>query len=210
MKFSFNLSIGKESFIFNNKELVTSSCVKKKSPSQIRREQKRKEERSQKKATPAAEFTEEVAKASEAEDGGTLDPEVNSKEYKCSKCDSSFKSEEDLKTHIVDIHAVPNLPTPEKERSHFPNSDLNLTPVCGETREEIATGTVKACRVDVASSPSPPPDPTYFCAARGRWVKVEELWCTLVSCDTCCGNNFNCKQWRKRFLDPDLRPTLFD
>ena len=50
-----------------NKELVTSSCVKKKSPSQIRQEQKRKEEGFQKKATLAAE---EVAKASEAKERG--------------------------------------------------------------------------------------------------------------------------------------------
>ena len=129
---------------------------------------------------------------------------MNFKEFKCAKFDSPFNSEEDLKTHIVDMHAVPNLPTPEKERSHLPISDLNLTPVCGETREEIATGTVKACRVEVASSPSPPPDPTYFCAARGRWVKVEKLLCTLISCDTSCGNDFNCKQWRKMFLDNDF------
>ena len=37
-KFSFTLSIGVDTFCFNNKELDSSSFVKKKSPSQIRRE----------------------------------------------------------------------------------------------------------------------------------------------------------------------------
>ena len=47
-KFSFTLSIGKDNFSFSNKELGSSSCVKKKkkSPSQVRREQRRKEEHS--------------------------------------------------------------------------------------------------------------------------------------------------------------------
>ena len=41
--FSFNLSLGKNHFNFDNKELVKSSWMKKKkSPSQLRREEKRK------------------------------------------------------------------------------------------------------------------------------------------------------------------------
>ena len=63
-KFSFTLSIGKDNFSFTNKELGPSSCMKKKCPSQIRRELRRKEERSLKKA---AEPTEKVAEASESE-----------------------------------------------------------------------------------------------------------------------------------------------
>ena len=140
-KFSFTLSIGKDSFSFNNKELGSSSCVKrkKKSPSQVRREQRRKEERSLKKA---AEATEKVAEASE---------------FQCSQCDSNFKTEEDLNAHIGEVHTAPVLPTPEKERapnqvaellltpggigpgkerSHPPISDINLTSVLGEGREE--------------------------------------------------------------------------
>ena len=72
---------------------------KKKSPSQVRREQRRKEERSLKKA---AEATEKVAEASE---------------FQCSQCDSSFKTEEDLNAHIGEVHTAPVLPTPEKERA---------------------------------------------------------------------------------------------
>ena len=111
-KFSFTLSIGKDTFSFNNKELGSSSCVKrkKKSPSQVRREQRRKEERSLKKA---AEATEKVAEASE---------------FQCSQCDSSFKTEEDLNAHIGEVHTAPVLPTPEKERAPNQVAELLLTP----------------------------------------------------------------------------------
>ena len=49
-KFSLSLSIGQDNFNFCNKDLVTSSVLKKKkkSPSQIRREVKRKLEKHQK------------------------------------------------------------------------------------------------------------------------------------------------------------------
>ena len=42
-KFSFNFSCGKDNFNFDNKELVNSSWKKKKSPSQLRRQKKRRE-----------------------------------------------------------------------------------------------------------------------------------------------------------------------
>ena len=52
-QFSFSLSFGKDiSFNFQNKEPVKSSCYrKKKSPSQVRREAKRKNDREQPKTT---------------------------------------------------------------------------------------------------------------------------------------------------------------
>ena len=59
-KFTFTLSIGKETFNFDNKELVASSCVhkkKKKSPSQIRREEKRREARKLKIAEKVADVS---------------------------------------------------------------------------------------------------------------------------------------------------------
>ena len=61
---------------------------------------------------------------------------VSSSEFKCTQCDSLFKSGEELKIHIDDMHASSELKTPEKERSHPPTSDLSLTPVLGEGREE--------------------------------------------------------------------------
>ena len=54
--FSFSLKIGNDAFNFDLKELAKSSCVKKKkSPSQLRREKKRRDER-----TRAASKAEEV------------------------------------------------------------------------------------------------------------------------------------------------------
>ena len=66
-RFSFTLSMGKDTFSFSNKELGYSSCMKKKkkSPSQVRREQKRKEERSLRKAVETAEKVAEASKSNE-------------------------------------------------------------------------------------------------------------------------------------------------
>ena len=94
-KFSFTLSIGKDNFAFSNKELGSSSCTKKKkSPSQIRREQRRKTERSLKKA---AEPTEKVVEASESVESGSV---INAVNFQCCQCDLNFKAEEDLNAHI--------------------------------------------------------------------------------------------------------------
>ena len=140
-KFSFTLSIGKDSFSFSNKELGSSSCVmkKKKSPSQVRREQRRKEERSLKKA---AEPTEKVVEASKS---------VNNDSFQCSQCDLSFKAEEDLNAHIGDLHTT--LPTPEKERAPDQIADLLLTPIHGQ-------------RKDSGTMPSPPSSMSVVCDLR--------------------------------------------
>ena len=123
-KFSFTLSIGKDNFSFTNKELGPSSCMKKKSPSQIRRELRRKEERSLKKA---AEPAEKVVEASES------DSIVG---FQCSQCDLSFKAGEDLNAHIGEVHSAPVLPTPEKERAPDQVTELLLTPISGQRKEE--------------------------------------------------------------------------
>ena len=39
---------------------------------------------------------------------------IISEDFKCTQCDSLFKSEEQLKTHIADMQTVPELETPEK------------------------------------------------------------------------------------------------
>ena len=130
-KFSFTLSIGKDNFSFTNKELGSSSCTgKKKSPSQIRREQRRKTERSLKKA---AEPTDKVVEASESEESGTI---VKCADFQCSQCDLSFKAEEDLNAHIGEVHSAPVLPTPEKERAPDQAAELLLTPISGQRKEE--------------------------------------------------------------------------
>ena len=130
-KFTFSLCIGKDNFSFNNKELASSSCVKKKSPSQIRREQRRREERTVKNA--AAKSTAKVAEVGGAEET------VNSLDSQCSQCDLHFNAEEELKIHMEEDHTVSNLSTPEKERLPDQTSDLKLTPVHLERSAEVAS-----------------------------------------------------------------------
>ena len=98
--------------------------MKKKSPSQIRRELRRKEERSLKKA---AEPAEKVVEASES------DSTVG---FQCSQCDLSFKAGEDLNAYIGEVHSAPVLPTPEKERAPDQVTELLLTPISGQRKEE--------------------------------------------------------------------------
>ena len=70
---------------------------------------------------PEAESTEQVIEAD-------LVKEKDSRALNmCSQCDLSFKSEEELKTHIRDMHSAPVLPCPEKERSPDHIRDLILT-----------------------------------------------------------------------------------
>ena len=83
-KFSLTLCIGKDNFSFNNKELASSSCAKKKSPSQIRREKRRREERTVKNA--AAKSTAKVAEVN--------DETVNF-HFQCSQCDLNFNAGEE-------------------------------------------------------------------------------------------------------------------
>ena len=166
-KFSFTLSIGKDNFSFsNNKELGSSSCVKKKkSPSQIRREQRRKEERT---LRTAADATEKVVKASNSEETSST---VNSVDFQCMHCDSKFSSEEDLKAHIGAMHAAPVLPTPEKERAPDHVPDLTLTPIHGERGGE-----------DILQSP--PPLPVVCDMRRGPVPGIQDPW------DPKCGKTF--------------------
>ena len=91
-KFTFTLSIGKETFKFDNKELVASSCgksLKRKSPSQIRREDRRREARKSK-------ITEEVVKdpavtapqaPKAAEKTAVLKENSTVPSFKCEQCE---------------------------------------------------------------------------------------------------------------------------
>ena len=121
-KFSFNFSCGKDNFHFDNKELVNSSWKKKKSPTQLRRENKRREAR---KVTQ--EDTEKVPVQ-------VISDNLN---FKCTQCDSNFKSEKGLNIHIGKAHKKEELQTPEKERGSSEQEalTLNLTQ-SRECREE--------------------------------------------------------------------------
>ena len=110
-KFTFTLSIGEETFKFDNKELAASSCVKKKkkSPSQIRREDRRREARKLK-------ITEEVvevpllANPTEAAEKTAVTAASRQKSttvsLQCEQCDYKSTSEKGLKQHARMKHRV--------------------------------------------------------------------------------------------------------
>ena len=105
---------------------------KKKSPSQLRRHERRRQEAILKAAKDKVleeDSPEEAKKHSEHE------VEVNSissKEtiFKCKHCEVNFKTDKGLKIHVGKAHKSVLLPTPEKERSDFTMEEppLALTP----------------------------------------------------------------------------------
>ena len=111
-KFTFTLSIGKETFNFDNKELVASSCVhkkKKKSPSQIRREEKRREARKLKIAEKVADVSPSATlqQAAEKTAVNAVQQESTTLEFKCEQCDYKSTSERGLKQHTRMKHRIP-------------------------------------------------------------------------------------------------------
>ena len=120
-EFTFSVNIGSSfSFSLDSRGKVpeVKPLGKRSSPSTKRRNARRRQAFLKKKAEPPVSSL------------------VSSSEFKCTQCDSLFKSGEELKIHIDDMHASSELKTPEKERSHPPTSDLSLSPVLGEGREE--------------------------------------------------------------------------
>ena len=109
-KFTFSLTIGKDSFSFDNKELVSSSWQKKKkSPSQLRREAKRKEERASKAAVEATgvsltteEVVENISEPVVKDPGG----EASKLKFKCDQCHYLSVSAKGLSQHIRVKHRV--------------------------------------------------------------------------------------------------------
>merc|ERR1719260_498109 len=110
-KFTFSLTIGKDSFSFENKELVSSSWQKKKkSPSQLRREAKRREERASKAAVEAngvSHTTEEVVEnISEPVVKDKPRGEASNLKFKCDQCNYLSVSAKGLSQHIRVKHRV--------------------------------------------------------------------------------------------------------
>ena len=141
--FSFSLAIGPNfSFSLDTRSKAvkeaTGTATKKKSPSTLRRNAKRREEFKKKQQTSSVRQT--------SEDDGVVS--VDSTAPKCDQCDTSFKTEEELKLHIESSHTIPVLPTPEKDRLPGAIAELTLTPICGNGR------------VEVAAHPSPPSSPS--------------------------------------------------
>ena len=110
-KFTFSLTIGKDSFSFDNKELVSSSWQKKKkSPSQLRREAKRREERASKaavEATGVSHTTEKVVEIiSEPVVKDKPRGEASNLKFKCDQCHYLSVSAKGLSQHIRVKHRV--------------------------------------------------------------------------------------------------------
>ena len=109
-KFTFSLTIGKDSFSFDNKELVSSSWQKKKkSPSQLRREAKRREERASKAAVEATgvsltteEVVENISEPVVKDPGG----KASKLKFKCDQCHYLSVSAKGLSQHIRVKHRV--------------------------------------------------------------------------------------------------------
>ena len=112
--FSLSLKIGSDTFNFHLKELVKSSCVKKKkSPSQLRREKRRRDERKQ--------------AVTKAEEDAVEASEKSAVKLKCNPCGNSFGSEEELNAHNESVHKT--LTSPEKERGIGAQCELQLSPL---------------------------------------------------------------------------------
>ena len=111
-KFTFTLSIGKETFKFDNKELVASSCgknKKKKSPSQVRREERRREARKLKTAEQVVEVLPSATPQQAAEKtavNAVPQQESTTSEFKCEQCDYKSTSERGLKQHTRIKHRI--------------------------------------------------------------------------------------------------------
>ena len=133
-KFTINVSLGKDVFKLDNKKLAKSSWIKKKPPSQIRREKKRRE-----------------ARDSPKEDTVKVSDKPILTNYKRSHCGVDFKSERGLKIHIGKAHKTESTSTPEKERGASPQKDLSVV-IIHETREETYDKTVSEIDEDINST----------------------------------------------------------
>ena len=111
-KFTFAISIGKETFKFDNKELVASSCgknKKKKSPSQVRREERRREARKLKIAEQVVEVLPSANPQQAAEKtavNAVPQQESTTSEFKCEQCDYKSTSERGLKQNTRIKHRI--------------------------------------------------------------------------------------------------------
>ena len=122
--FKLSIKLGNFSFSLDSKETTPKEVDKKKkklSPSQIKRNLKRKEEFLKKKSNPLKETSEPTTHDRKSED------EVC---FKCNHCDKTFRTEHGLKIHKGKSHETEIL------RSTHEGSPLKESPVKGAPREE--------------------------------------------------------------------------
>ena len=133
--FSFTLNVG-SSFSFSLDTRGDSSSIrskKKKSPSTLRRNARRRAEFLHKNSEPSTE-----RRPSEKETAPEKEAEyANKKAFKCDQCDNDFKSENGLKIHIGKAHKNSTLATPDRLRQQPASSvSLSTSPLLDTSRED--------------------------------------------------------------------------
>ena len=138
-KFTLNLSIGKDKLFFSNKELASSWKKKKKSPSQLRREENRKINRQNKTTEKVAGDDTNGKTAKETEDNSTVEKAEVPAAIVCDECAYKATTEKGLKQHKRMKHGKPHqstFSTPEAPRRPSKHGDLDTSPLPQSIREE--------------------------------------------------------------------------
>ena len=191
--FRFSLTIG-STFTFSldsreGKETPLPSR-KKKSPSTLRRNAKRKEDFLKKKSTSAS--------ASGLESNQEL--MLQRQEFQCDECDFKSKSENGLKIHKGKSHK--EVSTPEKLRKPSTQQSLLVSP--SPTRNEKRIESCHNCDMDMS--------PTHLCKDDGDSEADEVPDAPIVCCCGCgaperCPRHFEVMESRKQILNMILDQT---
>ena len=144
-KFTLNLSIGKDKLFFSNKELTSSCKMKKKSPSQLRREERRKRERQSKVAEEVTDASKEKVTEKVAETDATAEEADVSTAPACDQCEYKATSERGLSQHTRMKHrglkqpSASVLSTPESLRGEIKPDCFRSSPPPHIAREETCS-----------------------------------------------------------------------
>ena len=167
LTFSFTLSLGNSfslSLDSNGKEALASKGKKKKTPSALKRDARRREKFLKKKLeVSTVDISLQSKDISEEENVGkqVAEKALDEKAFKCEQCDTIFKSENGLKIHIGKSHKkVDSTPaTPERLRQQTNSSvSLSASPLLDTSREESSALSPVA---DDIKSTSKKPAPRY-------------------------------------------------
>ena len=173
LNFSFTLTLGNNfSFSLDTSEKkALAPKAKKKSPSTLRRDARRRNEFVRKK----------------------LEASTGEKTFKCNQCGNNFKSENGLKIHVGKAHRKVNLATPDHLRQQPKRSvSLSASPLLDTSREEPCLNSIEVTREEVGEEkgepvsplqPSPSSPPSILCIeceeiTGNMWYnRVGEPWC---------------------------------
>ena len=173
LNFSFTLTLGNNfSFSLDTSEKkALAPKAKKKSPSTLRRDARRRNEFVRKK----------------------LEVSTGEKAFKCNQCGNNFKSENGLKIHVGKAHRKVNLATPDHLRQQPKRSvSLSASPLLDTSREEPCLNSIEVTREEVGEEkgepvsplqPSPSSPPSILCIeceeiTGNMWYnRVGEPWC---------------------------------